>query len=92
MSHLQVIFHDVSFTYDTATIPLLTGVSAHFPRGWTGIVGANGTGKTTLLRLATGELAPQRGTIECVCRDDLLPQRTDAPPAVACRVSLRDRR
>ena len=61
MSHLHVIFHDVSFTYDTAAVPLLAGVSVHFPRGWTGIVGANGAGKTTLLRLATGELAPSVG-------------------------------
>jgi ATP-binding cassette subfamily F protein uup len=29
-----------------------------------GVVGANGTGKTTLLRLLTGELAPDEGTIK----------------------------
>ena len=29
-----------------------------------GIVGANGTGKTTLLRLLTGEIAPDEGTIK----------------------------
>ena len=28
-----------------------------------GVVGANGTGKTTLLRLLTGELAPDEGTV-----------------------------
>jgi len=80
MSLLQVIFHNVSFTYDTATVPLLASVSAHFPRGWTGIVGANGAGKTTLLRLATGELAPQRGTIESSAEAIYCQQRTDAPP------------
>ena len=80
MSLLQVIFHNVSFTYDTATMPLLASVSAHFPRGWTGIVGANGAGKTTLLRLATGELTPQHGAIESSAEAIYCQQRTDAPP------------
>jgi ATP-binding cassette subfamily F protein uup len=30
-----------------------------------GIVGANGTGKTTLLRLLTGEIEPDEGTVAC---------------------------
>src|SRR5581483_6294931 len=80
MSHLQVIFHNVSFTYDTATVPLLSAMSVHFPSGWTGIVGANGAGKTTLLRLATGELSPQRGTIDAVAEAIYCPQRTDTSP------------
>jgi ATPase subunit of ABC transporter with duplicated ATPase domains len=80
MHHLQVIFHHVSFAYDTASGPLLSEVSAHFPRGWTGIVGANGAGKTTLLRLATGELTPHRGTIEASPATQYCPQRTDDPP------------
>jgi macrolide transport system ATP-binding/permease protein len=80
MNHIQVIFHDVSFTYDTASVLLLSAVSAHFPRGWTGIVGANGAGKTTLLRLATGELVPQHGTIQAPAETIYCPQRTDSPP------------
>jgi macrolide transport system ATP-binding/permease protein len=80
MGHTQVIFHAVSFTYDTASMPLLAAVSAHFPRGWTGIVGANGTGKTTLLRLATRDLTPQHGTIQAPVETLYCAQRTDAPP------------
>lgn len=35
-----------------------------YPGGITGLVGENGNGKTTLLRLLYGELAPDSGTIE----------------------------
>ena len=75
------LFQDVSFSYDTASRPLFDGLTAHFPEGWTGIVGANGVGKTTLLRLATGDLAPRRGSVQIPGDAIYCPQRTDdAPP------------
>lgn len=43
---------------------LLNNVSFRIPKGAiVGIIGGNGTGKTTLLRLIAGELTPQNGTI-----------------------------
>ena len=56
-------FDRVSFAYPGMAEPLLADVTAHFPEGtWTGIVGANGAGKTTILRLAAGEISPSGGT------------------------------
>ena len=55
-------------------------VSFHCDTGWTGIVGANGTGKTTLLKHATGLLAPINGVVQG--GEDFLwcPQCTDVVP------------
>jgi ATPase subunit of ABC transporter with duplicated ATPase domains len=90
MHHPTVIFHSVSFTYDTATTPLLTNVTVHFS-GWTGIVGANGAGKTTLLRLATGELTPQQGRVQTLEDAIYCPQRTDtSPPLFAALLQATD--
>ncbi|APX14112.1 ABC-F family ATP-binding cassette domain-containing protein [Tateyamaria omphalii] len=43
--------------------PLFTELNLTFGPGRTGLVGRNGTGKSTLLRLIAGELAPSSGTI-----------------------------
>jgi len=45
--------------------PLFSGVSLTLERGWrVGLVGANGSGKTSLLALLAGELAPESGDCE----------------------------
>ena len=74
-------FQNVSFTYPTMTKPLLVGLNAHFPCGWTGVVGANGVGKSTLLKLAVGELPVQTGTVHHLGSALYCAQRTDEPPA-----------
>jgi macrolide transport system ATP-binding/permease protein len=79
-SHRSVLFQDVWFAYDTAASRILAGFSAHFPRGWTGIVGANGSGKSTILKLAAGELSSQQGQINIPGYAIYCPQRTDDPP------------
>ena len=55
----------VNVTYRIAGREIITGASAQLPAGRRiGLVGRNGTGKTTLLKLITGELSPDLGSIE----------------------------
>ena len=55
---------DVSFTWPGANGPTITACSLTFePGDRIGIVGANGTGKSTLLDLVVGRVAPQSGSI-----------------------------
>ncbi|MDF1750385.1 MAG: ATP-binding cassette domain-containing protein [Alphaproteobacteria bacterium] len=59
-------------TYRVGGRTLLDGASATVPDGHRiGLVGANGTGKTTLLRLITGEIPVDGGTIETGNRDSI---------------------
>ncbi len=81
MSPDNLIFKDVSFTYDVMSVPLLENINIHFSRGWTGIIGANGAGKTTVLKLAAGELLPGKGQITGSVNTIYCRQRTDAPPS-----------
>ncbi|HNS20157.1 MAG TPA: ATP-binding cassette domain-containing protein [Sedimentisphaerales bacterium] len=81
MSRLFVRFHDVTFAYPSAAEPLFSGLSLHLPCGWSGVVGANGAGKTTFLKLATRQLAPEAGVVEAPPRVAYCPQRTDDAPA-----------
>ena len=54
---------DVSFAYADGK-PIMRGFTADVLRGERiGVVGENGTGKTTLLKLLVGQLAPTSGTV-----------------------------
>jgi ABC-2 type transport system ATP-binding protein len=61
-----LMFHDVrkQFVAGRRTIPALCGVSFAVRRGGvTGLIGPDGAGKTTLMRLAVGLFAPDAGRI-----------------------------
>jgi macrolide transport system ATP-binding/permease protein len=75
-------FRDVSFTYNTMTSPLIEELSFDLARGWTGIIGANGAGKTTILKLATRKISPQKGSVTGLENAVYCRQRTDEMPSL----------
>ena len=76
----SLIFRQVSFAYDSSINGLLSGIDFGVSEGFTGVIGANGTGKTTILRLACGELDPRSGRIDRPSHVVYCAQRTDEPP------------
>ena len=88
MSARFVTFEKVSYRYESMAGPLLHNISASFPPGWTGVVGANGTGKTTLLKLASGLLEPEEGHVRRAGEALYCPQRTDEVPLLLEALTL----
>lgn len=75
---------DVSFAYPQQST-LLKNINVTFSMGWAGVVGANGTGKSTLLKLLNGSLKPESGEVHLTGRhvtyqrQTLLSQESVAP-------------
>ncbi len=79
-------------TVRLAGVPVLEEVSLTVPRGvFLGIVGPNGGGKTTLLRVALGLLRPERGRVLLFGRDVWLGRGLERVGYVPQRAGL-DRR
>ncbi|UQE74150.1 ATP-binding cassette domain-containing protein [Gordonia sp. PP30] len=72
--HPSVVLTDVSFAWPDGR-PVLRGLTASFGAGRTGLIGDNGTGKSTLLALISGALTPDHGVIDVDGRVGLLPQQ-----------------
>ncbi|RKZ07481.1 ABC transporter ATP-binding protein, partial [Candidatus Fermentibacteria bacterium] len=70
---------NVSYTYPGSNQQAVAAVSLNLDSGWTAFAGANGCGKTTLLKLATGLLTPDTGSIVSSGTTVYCPQRTDYP-------------
>ncbi|MGB7859486.1 MAG: ABC transporter ATP-binding protein [Acidimicrobiia bacterium] len=68
-------------THDYGEVVALRDLSLQIPSGITGLVGANGAGKTTMLRLLLGLLHPTAGSISVLGND---PQTN--PLAVRARI------
>lgn len=76
-----LLFENVSYTYEAMSLPLLKNLSASLPTGWTGVAGANGAGKTTILKLATGLLRPLAGQVRLHGEALYCAQSTDEVPS-----------
>ncbi|RAX24570.1 MULTISPECIES: ATP-binding cassette domain-containing protein [unclassified Actinomyces] len=77
---MQLTLSDIHHTYPGTASPALSGVTATFPAGWTGVVGDNGCGKTTLARIACGELDPDAGAVAPRLVSHYCAQDAAAPP------------
>ncbi len=77
---MQLVLSHITYTYPAAPAPLLQDVSVTFPRGWTGLLGDNGCGKTTLARIATGEIVPEHGSVTAGLVSVLCAQEVDDEP------------
>ena len=60
---MQLNLSNIEYCYPQAEAPILCGITAALPEGWTGIVGDNGCGKTTLACVACGLIVPDAGSV-----------------------------
>lgn len=82
--------HNVSFTYQSLSRPVVEDLSITLAKGWTGLVGANGAGKTTLLKLAAGLLRPDSGTLTLPGPAVYCPQSDEHPAQNLDRLLISD--
>ena len=60
--------------------PLFTGLELSFGAGRTGLIGRNGTGKSSLLRIITGHLQPSAGSVTVQGSIGMLTQSVQVSP------------
>ncbi len=72
-----IIINKLTFGYSTQ---LFNNLNIQFSEGWTAIVGNNGCGKTTLLRLIKGVLTPWSGDISTHGLVSYCSQNSEFPP------------
>lgn len=80
MSSQSLEFHRVTYFYETSSEPILENISVQLTHSWTGVIGGNGAGKTTFLRLACRQLKPVQGKIIIPQNVIYCDQRTDEIP------------
>ncbi len=58
-----VMLSGISYGYPGSSAVIFENLSLSFQEGWSVVAGANGTGKTTLASIITGEISPDRGSV-----------------------------
>ncbi len=71
--HQSVVCADLTFSWPDGTA-VLDHLDVTFGAGRSGLIGRNGDGKSTLLRLIAGELSPSGGSITTAAEVAYLPQ------------------
>lgn len=77
---MQVMLSHVGYAYPGVPDPILNDITVTFPRGWSGLLGDNGCGKTTLAKVVCGEIAPDVGSVTGGLFGVLCEQGTGSPP------------
>src|SRR6184192_1996430 len=78
---------DLRFQWPDGTT-VFDGLSLSFPPGVTGLAGANGVGKSTLLRLLAGQLRPSAGSVTAGGGLAYLPQNITLDTALRVDAAL----
>ncbi|CAN5375143.1 ABC-F family ATP-binding cassette domain-containing protein [soil metagenome] len=74
--HFPIHIHQINYAHTNGK-HLFQGLNLSFSHNKIGLIGKNGVGKSTLLRLITSELAAQSGTIAVQANIAYLPQNLD---------------
>lgn len=77
---MQIVLSHVSYAYPQAIEPILSDISVTFPQGWTGLLGDNGCGKTTLAKIACGLITPDAGAVTPKLFSVICAQETEVEP------------
>lgn len=85
---MQLALSRVTYTHPAAQDPILNNVTIAFPQGWTGLLGDNGCGKSTLAKIACGLLKPDSGAVSGNLLAAYCPQEADEAPAILTDFAL----
>ena len=76
-------FNNVSYRYPGSGDPVFEALTFTFASGWTGIVGDNGCGKSTIVGVAAGRLAPSAGSVSGCASAVVCPQDCAEEPEMS---------
>ncbi len=66
MQAVNLRFINISFSYTPSSENIILSLNLHFSKGWTGIVGPNGTGKSTLFTHIFSQLSLPSDIVICI--------------------------